>query len=425
MNSADPGLAALQTAATLSSPDGLAPAGAERPAPLWATLLFTFVNSVCGGAVGIGVFFIARQAYDLPPVRSFALGALGGLIYVLGALAVGPLLAGLIRSSPRVTTRRALIGLMLTMAGACALAFSVQREWTLWGFIVIYQAASGALWPIVESYLSGGRRGAGLRSAVGRFNICWAGAIALSFWLMAYALKDNPLAVFGGVALLHLLMIAALGFLPSDPARHVHDEHEPHPASYAPLLRTSRWLLALSYLLMYGVSPALPAKVEAMGVLVLWQTPLVSAWMLARVLVFALMERWHGWHGKWWTPAAFAGATIAGFVLVVLADRPLPLLAGLVLFGTGVGGLYCAALYYAMEVGSAEVGAGGKHEATIGAGMTLGPAAGAAAWLIASGATGAAWSASALFLVFTGVLTVFALALAARPWLRWRRNPMR
>ena len=43
--------------------------------------------------------------------------------------------------------------------------------------------------------------------------------------------------------------------------------------------------------------------------------------------------------------------------------------------GAGIGSAYAAALYYAMEVGDAQVDAGGAHEAMIGIGYMGGPLA--------------------------------------------------
>ena len=50
-------------------------------------------------------------------------------------------------------------------------------------------------------------------------------------------------------------------------------------------------------------------------------------------------------------------------------------LAGEVLFGAALGMVYTSALYYAMVLKSAAVDAGGGHEAIIGSGFVLGPAA--------------------------------------------------
>jgi hypothetical protein len=57
----------------------------------------------------------------------------------------------------------------------------------------------------------------------------------------------------------------------------------------------------------------------------------------------------------------------------------LTMACGLGLFGVGMAVIYSGALYYAMEVGKAQVQAGGKHEALIGAGYTAGPLIGLSA----------------------------------------------
>ena len=49
------------------------------------------------------------------------------------------------------------------------------------------------------------------------------------------------------------------------------------------------------------------------------------------------------------------------------------MIVGLILFGSGMGVTYYAAIYYALAVGRAEVEAGGTHEALIGGGYMVGP----------------------------------------------------
>jgi hypothetical protein len=65
------------------------------------------------------------------------------------------------------------------------------------------------------------------------------------------------------------------------------------------------------------------------------------------------------------------------------------LIAGLAVFGVGMGVIYCSALYYAMAVGNAAVDAGGKHEALIGIGYGGGPICG----LLAIAAADSGWLA--------------------------------
>ena len=74
-------------------------------------------------------------------------------------------------------------------------------------------------------------------------------------------------------------------------------------------------------------------------------------------------------HAGGWRGAALAG----GLALVLVAPSLAGVVAGLVLFGAGMGITYYAALYYALAVGHAAVDAGGTFEALIGLGYCVGP----------------------------------------------------
>ena len=185
------------------------------------------------------------------------------------------------------------------------------------------------------------------------------------------------------VAAMGVIHIVTIGFafrLSPDPAKHLTDEIEPHPPVYVDLLRATRWLLALSYILVCALNPILPTRLEAIGIDADAGVRIASAWAVSRLGIFVLMHYWHGWHGRWRTTIWAGGALALGFALTALATSAQAMTAGLALFGVGVGGIYCAALYYAMEVGSAEVEAGGAHEALIGIGYTVGPFIGLAPW---------------------------------------------
>ncbi|MCA9283477.1 MAG: hypothetical protein KDA30_15735, partial [Phycisphaerales bacterium] len=74
------------------------------------------------------------------------------------------------------------------------------------------------------------------------------------------------------------------------------------------------------------------------------------------------------------TIAAWTGVLLGlGFALTFLAPATPMLVIGLAALGIGAGAAYFGALYYAMELDSAKVDAGGKHEAIIGAGYAIGP----------------------------------------------------
>jgi hypothetical protein len=420
---------ATPAATSTETPPDRAPAATGGPAGLWLVLVLTFLGSVGTGAVSNGIFFITSSAMGYARRENLWLGAVFGITYIAAALLAGPALRTLARRSDRVSTRGVLAGVLLLMALVCPMPLIAREtdpgliEPAVWAMVLVYAPATGVLWPIVESYLSGGRRARPLRSAVGRFNIVWSVALVGSYWAMAPLLEQRPFWILGGLGLIHAGMAGLVFLLPREPARHAED-HEPHPPVYEALLALFRVLLFASYLTLSAINPLQPIILDRLGVKVGWQMPLASVWLTARVLVFVLFERWHGWHGRWWTPWAGLGAMVAGFAATVASPAFGPagvaaLVAGLALMGAGVAAVYCGALYYALAVGSAEVDAGGRHEAVIGMGYFTGPLLGLAALTLAgpdpSGGTEADPEA---FRLWTIGLVGFA-AVAAGVW-GWR-----
>lgn len=369
-------------------------AGLNPPAPLWIVLALTFLGSVGTGAVSNGIFFITSSAMGYGRRENLWLGAVFGVTYIAAALLAGPGLRTLARRVRWISTRGVLASVLLVMAVVCQWPLLAREtdealvQTAVWAMVLAYAPATGVLWPIIESYLSGGRRQRALRLAVGRFNIVWSAALVASFWAMAPLLEQRPFWILAGLGVVHLAMAGLVMRLSPEPARHA--EHtEPHPPVYEALLALFRVLLFASYLILSAVNPIQPIILDRIGVGVAWQMPVASVWLSARVAVFVLFERWHGWHGRWWTPWAGLGVMVTGFALAVGApvfgQAGLGVfIAGLALMGAGVAAIYCGALYYALSVGSSEVDAGGKHEAVIGLGYSVGPMLGLGALSLAS-----------------------------------------
>jgi Major Facilitator Superfamily len=356
------------------SSNGIAHAGALA-SPLGPALAIAFLASISTGVIDNGLFFIAKEEYGFGRISNSLLALMIGVFYIPSALAIGPVLRGLSARFDAVTPRRALIVLMVLMGGLCSLPVLVRTEATVWIFMALYIPLMGAMWPMIEGYLSGGLRGRALRRATGKFNLLWASAVMASAWLMAPLLHmGRPLAALLGLGLVHLLCIWPAMALPDEPIKAAPDEHEPHPPSYVVgLLKCFRWLLLLSYVLMATLTPMMPWRLDRLELSIGWQMPMLSIWMLSRVAMFWLLQHWGGWHGRWRTPIWSGAALGLGFAGVLLTGSQLGMVLGLALFGIGAGTAYAAGLYYAMEVGDGEVDAGGKHEAVIGAGFTIGP----------------------------------------------------
>jgi hypothetical protein len=367
----------------------------RRPAPLWTVLAIAFLGSLGTGGATNGIFFLTKSAHDFTERMNFALGVVLGVTYIAGALGVGPLLRRLVRRLPWLSSRGAVALVLVVIGLACMLPWAAEaltgakQPAAMWVFVAIFGPTTGALWPMVESFLSGGRRGTRLRSAIGRFNIVWSSALVVSFFAMAPLVKGHPILVLTLLGVAHLLTAVLAWWLPAEPAPHLHDEHEPHPASYAGLLRLFRTLLPVSYVVLSALSPLLPELTERLRIGAAWATPFAAIWMASRVGVFALLERWHGWHGRAWIGWAAIATLGAGFTACVLAPRfgveagRLVLAGGLAACGAGMAVIYVGALYYVMEVGEAQVDAGGSHEALIGVGYVLGPLVGLAAGVVA------------------------------------------
>src|SRR5690606_24106982 len=128
-------------------------------------------------------------------------------------------------------------------------------------------------------------------------------------------------------------------------------------------------------------------------------------------------------------PIAGAALLLAGFAMTVLSPllgpgTPAVLLigAGLAVLGVGLGVIYAGAIYYAMEVGKAEVEAGGTHEALIGLGYTLGPACGlAAGGVVAGGAVPERW----FEVVVVAIVSAVAIGVAGHAVRHARRMSRR
>lgn len=359
---------------------------ASTVAPAWAVLAVTWLGSI-GTAVGwSGVFFITEVAYGFDERSNLILGAGLGLVYAISALVAGPVVTRLIDARPGLS-RRAVLALVCTGMGAAAMIpASTPDVWAIWVFAGVFITLQGLMWPLVEAYLSGGRRGRAMRSMTGRFNIVWASAIVVAMWGMAVFMENQPRLILGLLGVAMFATAVLLAWFPREPAPHVEEdasEHEIDPDRAIRLLRVFRISLLGSYALHSALTPLLPHLLEDMGLSEKQKTPFASIWMASRLGMFILMERWHGWHGRWRTVWWACGLMLAGFAVCSVS----PVIAsqsgdasglwamgiGLGFLGAGIGAVYAAALYYAMEAGPAAVESGGKHEGMIGLGYTAGP----------------------------------------------------
>lgn len=359
--------------------------------PQAAALALTFLCSIGTGVVTNGIFFISAQAYGFTRVGNYCLALVLGVSYIVAAGGAGRLMAYLGRLG---LSTRTLLGLQLGAMGLLAMLPLVASQggepratWALWVLVGLYSPITGLLWPTVESYVSGGRAGEGLRSALGHFNWVWSSATVLALVMMGPLVKPYPAEMLAVLGVMHLLTIGLLCWFGREPGSHA-DGHVAD-AHAVRLLRAFRILLPVSYAVMTVLVPYLPSALATLGVGERWWAPLSAVWHGARVFVFIGLGRWHRWHGAWWPAWASSVLLLGGFALVALSAWSEGIgvglfVVGLAAFGVGMATIYTAALYYAQEVGATSVHAGGAHEAFIGLGYTVGPAIG----LLAAGTVG-------------------------------------
>ena len=327
-----------------------------------------------------------------------------GMAYALLAWSAGGLTAKLERFGPR---RIASVALFLWAFAAALPLLAPGREAGIWLGGVLGAAASGAVWPVVESYLAAGRHGAVLRRALGRFNVTWTLSVALPLLVFPWLTRWHPLGPLAVSALANLGALALLRRLPERPLV-APEEHAAAAVGteYRELFKAARWLLPQSYLFIATLAPLLPHRLAALGTPVA-DSMVAATWMVARFATLAVMARVHFWHGRWGALVAASASLLLGVALALLAPSVGGVVAGLALLGVGMALTYYASLYYSLTVGHAAVDAGGGFEALIGVGYVLGPMLGLAgrslpgaaadglgtvflAWLIGAGAALAA-----------------------------------
>jgi hypothetical protein len=373
-------------------------------------LIVTFFGSVAGGTFWAGLFFVTAERYRFSALANLTLAVMMGAAYAIAARFAGRLARGRV-------PRRVLLASLAICTGAMLLPMAFPASLgALWTGALVGVAASAATWPVVESYLTAGRHGAEMRSAIGKFNVIWTPATALPLVVLPFVTRASPSGSFAvSAAATALAWLAARG-LPHHPA-----PHEPEAASaaigaeYPALLRAASWLLPFSYVISATLAPVLPQRLAAVGV-GMDRSFVAAAWMAMRFVVLLTMWRTHYWHGRWGTLAA-AGAALGGGLALVLLARTAPMLvAGLLVYGAGMGLTYYASLYYAMAVGHGAVDAGGTFEALIGVGYCVGPLLG-----IAGHAVAGPTRAGTATVVLTWMLAAIAARGVVRPYLAARQ----
>ena len=400
----------------------VAPAG-----PIYAILALATTG---GTLFTIGIVFYMTDRFGWGLAENFRMAAAQGAVYVAGALLANAV-------TDRVSHRVAMVGTHALMAVACAAGAAAGLASNLVAVTVVlfaYTFLSAMTWPMLESLLALGTTGSRLSRRLGAYNVVWpfvsfatlagSGRLIASFptWVFLLPAVSHAACVWLAYATRSPNIDHAAP--PVTDAAPSHLEPEPELLRVRTLaLWVSRLALPATYAVIYGLMPLMPSLPAMARLDLTSQTVVSSAWLAARWLTFCALAGTVWWHNRprvmVWAAVlmlvSFVGVTFAPSQVFGAAVSPTYDLAALLtwqlLLGAALGIIYSGSLYFGMVLGDGGTEHGGYHEALIGLGWVLGPAAGAAMQWLRPGdaragvaAVGAVIAASVLCVVGASVL---------------------
>ena len=333
----------------------------------------TFLGSLATVVIERGAYFYLEYHFGFGRADNLWVGVGFGITYICGALLSHRICLCL--GEKRV--------LMLALLGEVVAYLAMGllgRATELVGVMIVSGFFYGMKWPVVESYVSAGLTPIAVSRAVGRFNISWAVAVPMALVVCGPLIELWPVGLFAIPLCLTVVSFWLIFPLEERPV-HLPEDHPERLSPrnlecYRAQLVSSRWTMLSSYSLLFLMAPLMPQLFKDLGYTPMVATALAGLLDVVRCLVFVVFERYGGWHGRAWYLVACVFGLVVGFVLILSAGHVAGVLLGEVVFGLATGVSYYAALYYAMVVRNASVGAGGAHEGLIGMGFAIGPITG-------------------------------------------------
>jgi MFS family permease len=337
--------------------------------------IFAFIFSLATILLQRGVFFYTQYELGMGDSQNLLLALAVGITYIAGAQLSH-------RFWESVGPRRSIFILVAVQLILPLIAFFFAKSATVSVVVVLYSFFNGMTWPVAESYASAGLDEKQSSKSIGIYNLCWSTAVPLSVWMSGALISGFKNGIFLACGIIVVFAMALVFFLPKVIPHHVavpdsggRDDDEKAIAydDMKRMLVSSRWSMGFSYALMQILTALLPGKFHAAGISVAMATIYAGFVDASRTLAFLLMSSTHWWHGKK-TFLVLVSLTLAlGFCACMFGDMIPLILAGEIIYGLAAGFAYYSALYYAMILSKASVGAGGSHESVIGAGFTVGP----------------------------------------------------
>ena len=374
------------------------------------------------------LFFFFRDKFGFNDRQNLELAAFIGIIYVFASLWAGKFA----RRCGYFTALKIGFGIMAAGLAAGLFFNSVGAQIAV---ACLVNFGMCFTWPVLEALVS---EGADAARAVGIYNITWATTNAVAFFLGGLLIEKLGYQSIFYVPLAFMVLQFAMVFWlekihPNNrsgtgvsPVEFVRESNatpgsqldrrdaRPTTPAQAKSFQRMAWLAnPFAYIAINTLLAVLPGVAHRFDLSPMFAGFACSLWCFARVFAFVALWQWSGWHYKFrWLVTGFILMVIS-FAMILVVPNLAVVLVAQIFFGAAVGLMYYSSLFYAMDAHDSSSEHGGIHEAAIGIGNCLGPAAGAAAlWLAPQNPGAGAWAV-------TGLLT---LGLGGLVWLRTRKN---
>lgn len=324
------------------------------------------------------LFFFLKSEHGFTNLENLLVCALNGAVFVPCALLGGKYgqKHGYVNAFAAGSVIMAVsLGISAFLASVPALMIAM----CVWTFGMCFT------WPNLEALACDHVDPARLPGIIGIYNVVWAGGGAIAYFsggAIAEALGWR--SIFWLPAIINLVQLAISLYLNpywkkicARPVKITGDIHEAHPQG--PLFLKLAWIAnPFAYIAINAVVPVFPTVAAKFQLTPKYAGFFCSVWFFSRMVTFALLALWSGWHYRFrHLIFAYVGMVLC-FAGVLLLDNLWAVILVQVAFGWCLGLIYYSSLYYSMHVGETKGEHGGAHEAAIGAGIFGGPAIGAA-----------------------------------------------
>lgn len=322
------------------------------------------------------LLFLLRDRHGFGNLHNLAVVAGVGLLYI-GASWYGGRFGQ--RHGYFTSLRVGFAGLIV----AVALGWVIPTLWAKLLGVALWSLAICFTWPILEALVSEHEEPRNLPNRVGLYNVVWAGTAGLAQLVGGWLFERlGPASLFWlpisihGVQLISTWALKAKHDAWLAAAPPVAGTEIPQVASgRPPYFKKLAWIAnPLAYMAINTVIAVVPGIATNVGLPVAEAGALMSVWLHVRAGAFAVLWLWPGWHYRFgWFLGSYV-LMLASFVVLMLTNSPLVLVAAQIGFGWATALLYYSSLYYAMDGSTAHGEHGGIHEALIGMGICGGPA---------------------------------------------------